>query len=166
MVVLRRFIVLMALLFWQGGFLFYSSVVVPIGQEVLASHKDQGFITQRVTDYLNLSGAVALALLLWDLALARDPARWRLWVRGLTWLAMGIALIWLAWWHVQLDALLEPDYKEVINRRLFTIGHRWYLWISTVQWGCGLIFLWTTLWSWRCADRVGSAMASGNELAH
>src|SRR5258708_14629699 len=163
MVVLRRFSVLMALLFWQGGFLFYSSVVVPIGQKGLASDKDQGFITQHVTDYLNLSGAAALAIMLWDLIVAPDAECWRQWIRRLSWLAMVIALIWLAWLHVRLDALLEPDDMEILDRRSFTIGHRWYLWISTVQWACGLIFLWTTLWSWRAADQARIATFAGNK---
>jgi hypothetical protein len=64
--------------------------------------------------------------------------------------------------HVQLDALLEPDYMEIRDRRSFTVGHRWYLWISTVQWACGLIFLWTTLWSWRAADQGRIATVAGS----
>ena len=57
---LRRFLVVSALMFWQGGFLFYASIVVPIGQEVLPTPQDQGFITRHVTKSMNVSGAVAL----------------------------------------------------------------------------------------------------------
>ena len=62
---LRRFSVIAALMFWQGGFTFYAAVVVPIGQENLG-HEEQGFITREVTNYLNLAGAAALLLLAWD----------------------------------------------------------------------------------------------------
>ena len=34
LILLRRFLVLAALFFWQGGFTFYASVVVPVGQQV------------------------------------------------------------------------------------------------------------------------------------
>ena len=46
MTILRRFLVLIALFFWQGGFTFYAAVVVPVGQQVLHSHLRQGFVTQ------------------------------------------------------------------------------------------------------------------------
>ena len=46
---LRRFIVLVALCFWQGGFTFYAGVVVPVGTDVLGSSLKQGFVTRRVT---------------------------------------------------------------------------------------------------------------------
>ena len=64
MTLLRRFLVVIAFLFWQGGFLFYASVVVPVAQKELAtsqepdSHRRQGFVTRRVTNFLNLSGAI------------------------------------------------------------------------------------------------------------
>lgn len=153
MIVLRRFLAIMALLFWQGGFLFYASVVVPIGQTVLASPKQQGFITQRVTDYMNLAGAIALAVLLPELFLERDPSGMRTWVRRFSWLFMAIGLAWLAWWHVRLDAYLDAENWDILDRKAFYPGHRWYLWISTGQWVFGLIYLWLTISAWRTADR-------------
>ena len=36
MTILRRFLVLAALMFWQGGFMFYGAVVVPITRVRLA----------------------------------------------------------------------------------------------------------------------------------
>ena len=59
---LRRWLVVLSLMFWQGGFMFYGGVVVPVGSEVLGSDTDQGWITRKVTDYLNAAGAVALAV--------------------------------------------------------------------------------------------------------
>jgi hypothetical protein len=62
MTILRPLILLIALMFWQGGFMFYGSVVITVGAEVLGSEMDQGFVTQAVTNYLNIAGAVCLMI--------------------------------------------------------------------------------------------------------
>ena len=62
--VIRRMLLLVSLMFWQGGFMFYGSVVVPVGGRILGSETEQGFITQSVTNYLNLAGAVCLIVCL------------------------------------------------------------------------------------------------------
>jgi hypothetical protein len=157
-VLARRFLVLMVLLFWQGGFLFYSSVVVPVGQQVLGSHLSQGFITQRVTNYLNLSGAVALVILAVEVAVAPDRSSWRRASRWFAWLVMAATLGWLVWLHSQMDALLDSEGQEILDYLAFRIKHRWYLWIITAQWAFGLVYAWLTLWAWRAADQqwVGS----------
>jgi hypothetical protein len=139
---LRRFLVLAALLFWQGGFLFYASVVVPIGQHAIG-HRRQGSITQQVTDYLNLAGLVSLAPLAWDTAVAGDPSRLRRRLRWATWVGMALALAALAWLHVDMDLVLDED------TRTFRTLHRWYLWISTVQWGLSVAYLLLMLRAWQ-----------------
>jgi hypothetical protein len=48
MIILRRLILIVALMFWQGGFMFYGSVVITVGAQVLGSEMDQGFVTQAV----------------------------------------------------------------------------------------------------------------------
>jgi hypothetical protein len=148
----RRYLVLLALMFWQGGFTFYASVVVPIGQDVLGSHVAQGYITRQVTNWLNLSGAVALVILALDLVAAREVAWVRL-LRWLLWLGMLATLGVLSWLHPHIDQFLNPDYPAVIDSTAFRAGHRTYLWVSTVQWGCALAFGWLTLRAWREADR-------------
>src|SRR5262245_48274036 len=62
----RRFLVLAALMFWQGGFFLYAGVVVPIGTEVLGSASEQARITRRVTVWLNWTAVVALVPMAWD----------------------------------------------------------------------------------------------------
>lgn len=150
-VLFRRFLVLTALLFWQGGFLFYSSVVVPIGQRDLGS-VEQGFLTRQVTDYLNLAGAFALLPLAWDTVAFREPAPWRRRLRRLCWIGMAGTLLLQARLHVQLDQLLGLDLARVLDRRQFRTAHRWYLWASTVQWACGVVYCGLTLAAWREED--------------
>jgi hypothetical protein len=152
----RRYLALAALFFWQGGFTFYAAVVVPVGQDVLGSHLEQGFITRRVTVYLNLAGAVALLPLVWDAAGTRDPAAWRRRLRLLLWLALAAALVALYRLHPLLDQYLDPEDRDLSDRRAFRPYHRLYLWVSTAQWGCAALYLLLTLLAWRAEDRRGA----------
>jgi hypothetical protein len=160
-ILLRRFLVVAALLFWQGGFLFYASVVVPVGQQ-LTSHREQGFLTQQVTDYLNLSGVVALLPLAWDGVVSSDPSlRRRLW-RWAAWLGMALTLALLAWLHPHLDVLLDRSALSIADRPLFRDRHRAYLWISTVQWALAMMYAVLMLIAWRTEDRRPDAGASAS----
>ena len=152
MLLLRRFLAAVSLLFWQGGFTFYSAVVVPIGTEALTS-VGQGFITRRVTDYLNLAGAASLALLAWELLAARDPRPARRRARILFWLVLAAGLALLFVLHPRMDALLDPEENRVLDLGKFRRLHKVYLWISAVQWGCGLVYLLLTLRTWQAEDR-------------
>jgi hypothetical protein len=151
---LRRFTIIAALMFWQGGFTFYAAVVVPIGAEVFGSHRDQGFVTRRVTNWLNLAGAVTLPLLAWDLVASGDPARWRTWMRWAAWFVAAVTLLSLVEQHQRLDALLDPDEVRILEREAFRYNHRIYLWTNTVQWAAALVYLALTLSTWRAVDRV------------
>jgi hypothetical protein len=143
----RRFLVLVALMFWQGGFTFYAAVVVPIGQDELGSHLAQGFITRRVTNYLNFAGSVAMVPLAWDIV--ADPSVKRRRARGLCWFGMAAALAVLVWLHPRLDALLDLDSQTLLDRRSFRTGHRWYLWVSTVQWAFAVAYTALSVWAWK-----------------
>ena len=92
MQLLRRFLVIQALMLWQGGFLFYAAVVVPTGTDVLGSFQ-QGRVTRNVTDTMNVIGAITLAVLAWDQirSPARRRARWLLWAM----LASGLVALFL-----------------------------------------------------------------------
>jgi hypothetical protein len=152
MITARRFLVLVLLMFWQGGFTFYASVVVPIGTEVLGSAREQGWITRRVTVWLNVAGLAALAALGWDIAADRDPVRLRRWLRCLTWLLMAASLVGLLWLHERLDSLLDLENLRILSRPTFRAWHRWYLWISTAQWAGGLLALLLMLGAWRASN--------------
>ncbi len=150
LVLARRFLVIAALMFWQGGFTFYAAVVIPIGQEV--ARPEQPFITRQVTHWLNLAGAVTLLILALDQVLTSGEPTWARRIRWLTWLGMVIALALLVWLHPHIDRYLDLEAQEIIDRKALRPWHRAYLWVSTVQWGLDLVYLWFTLRAWRGAE--------------
>ena len=159
MLLLRRFLVLIVLFFWQGGFTFYAAAVVPVGQQVFG-HLRQGFVTRQVTVYLNHAGAVALAVLVWDLLAVCDLSGWRRRTRWLLWAGMIVSLAVLYWLHGRMDELLETDGLIILDRDAFRPRHRLYLWISTVQWAWGLLSLILSLAAWRAEDRLTANRAA------
>jgi hypothetical protein len=152
----RRLLLIVSLMFWQGGFTFYASVVVPVGAEVLGSHTEQGFVTRQVTNWLNVAGAVTLPILAWDLAVSADTASWRRWLRWSTWAVAVVSLGSLVFLHQRLDALLDPGKFLVLDSTTFRSHHSLYLWISTLQWAAALVYLAATLMAWRREDRAGA----------
>jgi hypothetical protein len=150
--IVRRFLVMAALALWQGGFTFYASFVVPVGVDVLGSHLDQGFITQRVTDRLNLVGALALPILAWDLATGSGGGRWLKRWQWVNWALLAVTLGGLCWLHLTMDAMLDADQHDILEYESFRRSHRQYLMVSTLQWGISLVFLAVTLWCWRRED--------------
>ena len=158
--IFRRFLVVAALMFWQGGFTFYAAVVVPVGQGVLGSAARQGLITRQVTNYLNLAGALALVPLGWEALLSKDRTKYRR-LRLMSWLVMAAAALLLIWLHGFLDDLFDPEAMQISDRHLFRAGHRSYLWVSTLQWASAILYLILALRSWHVEDRLQeSASAS------
>ncbi len=149
MIPFRRFVTLVAFAFWQGGFAFYTGVVVPVGTGVLGSAATQGFVTRQVTIWMNVAGAVAVPIFLWDAATTPPFRRSRI---ALTFL-LGVGVTALAVLHPRIDALLDPVGERVFDRHEFMPMHRTYLWISTAQWAVGVLYLLLTPWAWRRADR-------------
>jgi hypothetical protein len=112
----------------------------------------QGFITQRVTNYLNLAGIIALLPLAWDTT-TNDPRRWRQRLRWALWSTMALSLCLLLWLHPRLDALLDPETSSILERGPFRSIHQLYLNASSFQWGCGLGYLALSVWGWFEMDR-------------
>lgn len=148
MTALRRFLVFQAFLLWQGGFLFYAAVVVPAGTGVLGSPAAQGTITARVTDWLNVCGVVGLAVAAWDLAATRDPSARRTAARWWCWAIALVCQYLLLYFHLLLDAFMDPDRVRIVIRPPFRPVHRAYLWASTVQWAVCLGLAWWGLKAW------------------
>ena len=154
---LRRYLTLIALMFWLGGFTFYASVVVPVGMEVLKnSSLRQGFITQRVTDYLNLTAAVSLAVLLAEVIFTADPNRLRRRVRFGLWGLMALCQVGLFVGHVYLDERLQAKGMLILDPDTFHPAHRLYLWTHTVQWGAGLVYIGLMLRAWMKEDQTAT----------
>lgn len=55
-----QFLLTLVVGLWLGGLTFYAGIVVPIGTEIVGG-TEQGFVTQRVTNWLNALGVVAKA---------------------------------------------------------------------------------------------------------
>ena len=147
---LRYFCVFQVFLLWQGGFLFYSAVVVPTGTAILDSAKDQGLITQHVTDWLNIIGVVWVIVFAWDLAASGELRRFskRAWLWAITVMLLGV-LIYL---HSQMDGLIDTSESKVVDRPGFRTLHVLYLWVSTAHWVLGLILAWLTLRTWTMSE--------------
>ena len=140
----RRFLLMQAFLWWQGGFVFYAAVVVPIGTEELGSAMAQGAITQRVTVWLNILGLVWHALMLWDILADRTPRSRRAEVLVASFLGL-LALIIL---HRLMDRFFVDGLIRPADAKLFRTLHISYLWVSTLHWLLGLVALWMTLGAW------------------
>lgn len=149
---LRRFLTLAALMVWQGGFIFYTAVVVPIGTDFLGGAERQGFITRQVTDVINRFGAFSLALIAWDLAASRDPRRSRFFLRVVLFALMVVAAGALFDLHHRLESYLDIENEVVLDRHAFRPLHRIYLWVSSAQWACAVAYLALTLAAWSKED--------------
>lgn len=143
----------------MGGFTFYALIVIPTAGKVLGGERDVGFITQQVTNWLNLIGVGALLILLWILA-----AEWR----GLasffrlrlalvaTWATMVFGQIGLFITHPIIDRFLEAQGHKVHHFDQFETMHTVYLVFATVQWSAAMVQIWLMLMAWRVQDRKRS----------
>src|SRR5262245_41946892 len=158
---LRRFLVLVALTFWLGGFTFYAGVVVPVGTRALGSSMLQALITRQVTIWLNVAGSAALVPMLWDLLLTRDGAPWRRQTRLALWLFALTCQVGLVVLRARLAALFDFDALVVDNPDLFRLLHRSYLWLHTIQWLAAVAFVVLMLKGWQSEDESRAPRLSG-----
>jgi len=137
---LRRFIVLSAIAFWLGGFTFYTGVVVPTGMQVLGSHLRQGLITQKVTLWINVAGACAIPVLLWNtIVIWRNAGKMLRWCLAGSLIAVALLQIELFVMHPFLDRLLDVKRRRIIDYDRFDLLHHLYLISASVQWGFGFL---------------------------
>lgn len=150
--ILRRFLMLCALGWWLGGLTFYTLTVIRAARQVTGSHARVGLITQKATIALNLIGAGALALMLWDALssgrAARKGVRWGL---AASWSVAALAHAWLFILHGRLDRMLEAGPPD---RDTFHALHEVYLIGTTLEWFGALAFLLLALVAWKSADAV------------
>lgn len=148
---LGRFIVIAAIAFWVGGFTFYSGVAIPMGVEVLGTHKAVGFITQRVTNWLNVSGVVALSILLGNAVIIwKSRGKLLRYTLLITWIAMAAIEVELIALHPVMDRLLSTEpVREILNQDRFDLLHHVYLISTSVQWVLGVVHVWCVAVAWQ-----------------
>ena len=156
----RILFLLVFALFW-GGLTFYTGFVVRISHDVLDDPMDGGLITQRVTDVLQILGAITFSFMacnaLLTLRQSRNAGFWLFVVGGL----FLSALVGLFIVHNHLDSVIDISASEVTDEAAFTIGHRRYNQLTTVQWLASLAYLAITLVAWRSIDTSDRSQGSG-----
>jgi hypothetical protein len=130
-----RYLNILTLAFWLGGLTFYALIVVPGGADILGS-TGQGFITQRVTNQLNLVASVVLVLLLANVVKQRGR------LLTATWLVLVATQVALFAMHPWLDAMLDASAQKIADGELFYKRHGIYLDVTAVQWAALLVHLW------------------------
>lgn len=148
--ILWRTLVMLALVFWLGGFTFYSAVVIPTGARVLGGHSVQSEVTRQLVPVAHLAGAVALLLLLLD-NLRRGWVRVGLVLAALLALAAQVVLAG----RIEAVADRLPDEYPA-----FYQWHRAYLLVSTGQWLVAVALVPLLLHAWRTEDRAAPAQDS------
>lgn len=139
-----RWLALVTMAVWLGGFTFYSSFVLPILHETIGRFETGATVTREVAVKLNLAGVATLAVW-WALAAAErregSAAARRLRVALLA--TDSAVLVGLVWLHSVMAGRLDEG-----PMRGFYPMHRVYLWASTVQWALNLALLGVTVWLW------------------
>lgn len=142
---LRRTIHVLSVLawaLWMGGFTFYTSVSLRVAHKVLGNTREFGFVTQVVTDRMNLIGLVAVILLLAQVMTHWNVfVRWRRLLLGSTWLILGLTLALLFNLHDAIDALLDFQRRVVTDDHSFERVHNRYELVATIQWFIAVVHL-------------------------
>ena len=133
--------------------MFYGGVVVSVGSQVLGSDTQQGFITQAVTNALNVAGLVCL--MIWGANLCWERRE----VSRFEWAAWGtifVLLIALVVIHLGMDEVLDVKSTSVTNHVRFGMYHKMYIGISSLQWLLSLSLLFVTLLRWSGEKEIGA----------
>lgn len=139
----------------MGGFTFFTSVSLRVAHKVLSESQEFGYVTQVVTDHLNVIGLIALLLLLAQLAAHWQVlVRWRRFLLGFTWLILAVTLAFMFNLHNAIDALVNFEQRVVIDYDAFEPVHRHYKQIATVQWLAAVVHLTVMLTASRSESRA------------
>ena len=136
-------------LFW-GGLTFYTGFVVRIAHDVLSDPMDGGLITQRVTDVLQMLGGVTVLLMSWNAVQVFRGDRKYGYALAVCIVVLSSALVGLVVVHANLDAVIQSS--AIIDDDVFTINHRRYNQLTTIEWLASLAYLPITIMAWRKID--------------
>lgn len=160
---LGRFLFLLSFALFWGGLTFYTGFVVRISHDVLSDPMDGGLITQRVTVLLQIVGAVTVLLMLWNAFQISRYCKTYAVALALCAAVLGGAIVGLVRVHAQLDAVINVDAAEITDREVFTISHRRYNQLTTIEWLASLAYLPITVAAWRKVDKQeGSSSQNEN----
>jgi hypothetical protein len=152
--VLRTAVVLAGAI-WLGGLVFYAGAVIPSAHDALGNHRQAGFITQRVTEKINIVAVISLVIFGVALAFAWRGASVGLRISLLiSWMLLAIGQGILFFLHPVLDGMLDASTQSIHDHRRFYGLHRAYIIVSTMQMFIGGVFLVALLACWRHADKV------------
>lgn len=127
---------------WMGGFTFFSSVTLRVAHKLLGESQEFGYVTQVVTDRLNVIGLIALLLLLAQLAAHwQILARHRRFLLSFTWLILVVTLMFLFNLHNAIDAVIDFEQRVVIDPDAFEPLHVRYKQVAAVQWLAAVVHL-------------------------
>jgi hypothetical protein len=117
---------------WWGAFTFYAGIVVPVGMSVLGSHTDMGFITQQVSNSLNIFSLIIF--LIYAYLLKNEAIGANNLVEEITIISLiGFQLLLFLLHSYQTD-MLDFTYHKVLNKDYFNLLHRIYLIVETLIW--------------------------------
>jgi len=144
-----RFLLLTTFAVFWGGLTLYEGIVVRIVHDVLPDPMDGGMITQRVTWWLQLLGAITVALMLWNACIVGWESRGYGATLGVCAIVLGAAIAGLFFVHSQLDAVIDIEAAEITGRAAFKLNHRRYNQLTTVEWLTSIAYLAVTVAAWR-----------------
>ena len=148
-----RWLALVSLAVWFGGFTFYSAVVIPVLDGAMGKVEAGSLVTREVTDALNLIGLATLGIWWWLVWLERSLGG--LWARrvrvGLIALDTAV-LVGLFAMHQVLDRKLDEGRMEG-----FYPLHETYLIASTVHLAANLALVALSLWIWDRPNRTADS---------
>lgn len=158
---LRRSLLMAALIFWLGGLAFYGAVVVPVGRSAIGA--TQSLVTRDVAFYLNLITLVAIPFMAWDLLAGRDPSAAR---RRLRWFCCAnalLTLVALVWLRSELVAHMASG---TLGSGGFRSLHQAFVAVGAWQWWWGAAYVVSMLYGWRAEDQqqfrlIGSSNGEG-----
>lgn len=147
----RTLFLLIFALFW-GGLTFYTGFVVRISHDVLDDAMTGGLITQRVTQVLQGLGVIVAVLMAINSNYAnRHSQKWgkALIVVTIIFICVIVGLFAV---HSYLDAVIDVGAAEITDDEAFTVGHRRYNQLTTIEWLASIAYLVMTIKVWRSID--------------